>query len=163
MISIGGDTLFTFNYRSDRVREIVSVLGLPDKPMEVTVPDNLVSFSSRYKASRLMDFPPKHITTMTRYNAEFPFPIAFPPTSMTNVLAEWLAKQGVKQCHVAGKYLPPYSNVDRTSDRLRLRQKPKSTPTSPSSSTEVSKSNSRTNTGKWFLRPRSRRTTSSPR
>ncbi|KAJ9101878.1 hypothetical protein QFC21_003218 [Naganishia friedmannii] len=78
-----GDTLFTFNYRSDRVREIVSVLGLPDKPMEVTVPENL------------------HITTMTRYNAEFPFPIAFPPTSMTNVLAEWLAKQGVKQCHVA--------------------------------------------------------------
>ena len=38
----GGDTLFTFNYRSDRVREIVTVLGLPDKPMEVTVPDNLV-------------------------------------------------------------------------------------------------------------------------
>jgi 2,3-bisphosphoglycerate-independent phosphoglycerate mutase len=41
---------------------------------------------------------------MTRYNAEFPFSIAFPPTSMTNVLAEWLAKQGVKQCHVAGKF-----------------------------------------------------------
>lgn len=39
---VGGDTLFTFNYRSDRVREIVSVLGLPDKPMEVTVPENLV-------------------------------------------------------------------------------------------------------------------------
>jgi 2,3-bisphosphoglycerate-independent phosphoglycerate mutase len=41
---------------------------------------------------------------MTRYNAEFPFPIAFPPTSMDNVLAEWLAKQGVKQCHVAGTF-----------------------------------------------------------
>lgn len=40
---------------------------------------------------------------MTRYNAEFPFDIAFPPQAMTNVLAEWLGMQGVKQCHIAGK------------------------------------------------------------
>jgi 2,3-bisphosphoglycerate-independent phosphoglycerate mutase len=40
---------------------------------------------------------------MSRYNSEFPFPIAFPPMSMTNVLAEWLGKQDVKQCHVAGR------------------------------------------------------------
>ncbi|KAI0931048.1 hypothetical protein AcW1_001457 [Taiwanofungus camphoratus] len=78
-----GDTLFFFNYRSDRMREIVTVFGLPDKPMEVDVPKNL------------------HITTMSRYNAEFPFPIAFPPQAMTNVLAEWLSKQGVKQAHIA--------------------------------------------------------------
>lgn len=77
------DTLFFFNYRSDRVREICTVFGLPDKPMEVTVPSNL------------------DITTMTRYNAEFPFKIAFPPGSMDDVLAEWLSKQGIKQCHVA--------------------------------------------------------------
>lgn len=38
-----GDTLFFFNYRSDRMREIVSVFGLPDKPMEVTVPKDIVS------------------------------------------------------------------------------------------------------------------------
>lgn len=37
-----GDTLFFFNYRSDRMREIVSVFGLPDKPMEVTVPKDIV-------------------------------------------------------------------------------------------------------------------------
>ncbi|KAF9812534.1 hypothetical protein IEO21_06173 [Rhodonia placenta] len=77
------DTLFFFNYRSDRMREIASIFGLPDKPMEVDVPKNL------------------HISTMSRYNAEFPFPVAFPPQAMTNVLAEWLAKQGVKQAHVA--------------------------------------------------------------
>lgn len=59
------------------------MLGLPDKPMEVDVPEDL------------------HITTMSRYNIEFPFPVAFPPQGMTNVLAEWLAKQGVKQCHIA--------------------------------------------------------------
>lgn len=37
-----GDTLFFFNYRSDRMREIVSVFGLPDKPMEVDVPKDIV-------------------------------------------------------------------------------------------------------------------------
>lgn len=40
-----GDTLFFFNYRSDRMREIVSVIGLPDKPLEVNIPKDLVSFS----------------------------------------------------------------------------------------------------------------------
>ena len=40
------DTLFFFNYRSDRMREIVSVFGLPDKPMEVKVPKDLVSHLS---------------------------------------------------------------------------------------------------------------------
>ncbi|CCL98840.1 uncharacterized protein FIBRA_00845 [Fibroporia radiculosa] len=77
------DTLFFFNYRSDRMREIASVFGLPDKPMEVDIPKNL------------------HISTMSRYNAEFPFPVAFPPQAMTNVLAEWLSKQGIKQAHIA--------------------------------------------------------------
>lgn len=36
------DSLFFFNYRSDRMREIVSVFGTDPKPMEVTVPKNLV-------------------------------------------------------------------------------------------------------------------------
>ncbi|KAJ7194006.1 BPG-independent [Mycena pura] len=77
------DTLFFFNYRSDRMREIVTVFGLPDKPMEVAVPSGL------------------HITTMSRYNTEFPFPVAFPPQVMTNVLAEWIAAKGLKQSHIA--------------------------------------------------------------
>ncbi|KAI0652753.1 cofactor-independent phosphoglycerate mutase [Trametes meyenii] len=78
-----GDTLFFFNYRSDRMREISSVFGLPDKPMEVDVPKDL------------------DLTTMSRYSADFPFHVAFPPQAMTNVLAEWLSKQGIKQAHVA--------------------------------------------------------------
>jgi len=77
------DSLFFFNYRSDRMREIVSVFGLDPKPMQVKVPSNLT------------------ITTMSRYNTEFPFPVAFPPQGMNDVLAEWLSKQGVKQMHVA--------------------------------------------------------------
>jgi 2,3-bisphosphoglycerate-independent phosphoglycerate mutase len=38
---------------------------------------------------------------MTQYKTEFTFPIAFPPQLMGNVLAEWLAKKNIKQCHVA--------------------------------------------------------------
>ncbi|OBZ68548.1 2,3-bisphosphoglycerate-independent phosphoglycerate mutase [Grifola frondosa] len=34
-----------------------------------------------------------NITTMSQYNAEFPFAVAFPPQAMTNVLAEWLSKE----------------------------------------------------------------------
>ncbi|KAF9192482.1 hypothetical protein BGZ51_005494 [Haplosporangium sp. Z 767] len=77
------DTVFCFNYRSDRMREISSVLGIAPPPMEVKLPKNL------------------HITTMTQYKGDFPFPVAFPAQSMTNVLAEWLAKKHVPQCHVA--------------------------------------------------------------
>ncbi|KAF9925715.1 hypothetical protein FBU30_004581 [Linnemannia zychae] len=77
------DTIFCFNYRSDRMREISSVLGISPPPMEVQLPKNL------------------HITTMTQYKGDFPFPVAFPAQSMNNVLAEWLSKEKVPQCHVA--------------------------------------------------------------
>lgn len=42
---------------------------------------------------------------MSRYSADFPFEAAFPPQAMTNVLAEWISKEGLKQAHVAGKIL----------------------------------------------------------
>lgn len=80
-----GDTLFFFNYRSDRVREVTQLLGDVDR-------------------SPKPDFPyPKDIaiTTMTRYKVGYTFPIAFAPQVMDDVLAETLSKQGCKQCHVA--------------------------------------------------------------
>ena len=43
----------------------------------------------------------QNITTMSRYNAEFPFSVAYPPQRMTDVLAEWLSKKGIKQAHIA--------------------------------------------------------------
>lgn len=79
------DTCFFFNYRSDRVREITQLIGDQDR-------------------SPRPDFPyPKNlnITTMTRYKTDFTFPIAFAPQVMDNVLADWLAKQSLKQCHIA--------------------------------------------------------------
>jgi bisphosphoglycerate-independent phosphoglycerate mutase (AlkP superfamily) len=38
-----GDTLFLFNYRSDRMREISAVLGQLTKPVDVVIPEDLVS------------------------------------------------------------------------------------------------------------------------
>lgn len=80
-----GDTIFSFNYRSDRVREFIQLLGDVDR-------------------SPKPDFPyPKDlsITTMTVYNQSFPFNVAFAPQRMNDVLAETLATQGAKQVHIA--------------------------------------------------------------
>ena len=49
---------------------------------------------------------------MSRYNAEFPFSVAFPPQAMTNVLAEWLGKEGATQAHIAGEYLFSFLALD---------------------------------------------------
>ncbi|KAF4854446.1 2,3-bisphosphoglycerate-independent phosphoglycerate mutase [Colletotrichum siamense] len=79
------DTVFFFNYRSDRVRQITQLLGDVDR-------------------SVLPDFPyPKinKLVTMTQYKTDYPFEIAFEPQRMGNVLAEWLGKQQVEQVHIA--------------------------------------------------------------
>ncbi|KAJ1917846.1 hypothetical protein H4219_002956 [Mycoemilia scoparia] len=77
------DTILFFDFRSDRMREITQSFGIEPTPFDSPVPKNL------------------HITTFTQYKSDFPFPCAFPPQKMTNVLAEWLAKNEVPQCHVA--------------------------------------------------------------
>jgi bisphosphoglycerate-independent phosphoglycerate mutase (AlkP superfamily) len=103
---------------------------------------------------------PQHITTMSRYNSEFPFSVAFPPQGMTNVLAEWLATKGVKQAHIAGGYLRvffprvlfslllpnPRANAEKQLTHPRT-QKPRNTRTSRSSSTAASRRSSTTRSG----------------
>ncbi|KAJ3217982.1 hypothetical protein HDU67_006882 [Dinochytrium kinnereticum] len=79
-----GDTLVFFNFRSDRMRELSSAIGILPTPFAVPrVPQNVT------------------ITTMTQYKADFPFAPIFPPQKMDNVLAEWLGKHEVPQVHIA--------------------------------------------------------------
>jgi len=78
-----GDTLFFFNFRSDRMRELVQTLCISPPPFEIDVPKDLF------------------ITSMTQYKSDFPFPVAFPPQKMDNALAEWLSKNDIPQTHVA--------------------------------------------------------------
>ncbi|KAI9500854.1 2,3-bisphosphoglycerate-independent phosphoglycerate mutase [Coemansia spiralis] len=78
-----GDAMFFFDFRSDRMREITQVFGIKPTPFDSRVPDKL------------------HIATMTQYKSDYPFPAAFPPQKMTDVLAEWLSKKGIPQMHIA--------------------------------------------------------------
>lgn len=81
-----GDSIIFFNFRSDRMRQLVSCLGLDqDQP--------------RFEAKAI----PRNlkITCMTRYSATFPFPVLSPPQQLDNVLAEHLSKLGIKQFHTA--------------------------------------------------------------
>lgn len=77
------DTLVCFNFRADRMREISEALGIERHFETDVVPKNL------------------HISCMTQYKKEFPFPLLFPPSQPKNVLAEWLSSKGLTQFHCA--------------------------------------------------------------
>ncbi|RDA89150.1 hypothetical protein CP532_2250 [Ophiocordyceps camponoti-leonardi (nom. inval.)] len=79
------DTVFFFNYRSDRARQITQLLGDVDRSV---LPD--------FKYPKIAK-----LVTMTMYKTDYPFDVAFEPQRMDNVLAEWLGKQNVEQVHVA--------------------------------------------------------------
>jgi 2,3-bisphosphoglycerate-independent phosphoglycerate mutase len=78
------DTIIFFDYRADRMRQIVETVGI-QRNFETKIPH----------PSGL------HISTMTQYKLEFTFPLLFPPVSHKNVMAEWLAAQGCSQFHCA--------------------------------------------------------------
>jgi 2,3-bisphosphoglycerate-independent phosphoglycerate mutase len=79
-----GDVVIGWNFRSDRMRQIMQALTDPT----------------------FMGFPIAHrpavsVTTMTRYDATFNVPIAFPPQNMANVLGACLAAHGLRQYRTA--------------------------------------------------------------
>ncbi len=74
-----GDSLFFFNYRSDRMREISSVFGLPDKPMEVTIPKDLVRILLPICCTYLSDCIEYHDHVQIQHR--IPLPRSFPTPS----------------------------------------------------------------------------------
>jgi 2,3-bisphosphoglycerate-independent phosphoglycerate mutase len=78
-----GDALISVNFRSDRVREIITALG--DKDFD--------GFQREFKAL--------HIATMTEYNKSFDYPVMFPKDAPKNTLAEVISKAGLNQLHTA--------------------------------------------------------------
>ena len=72
-----GDALITWNFRADRMRQIVKAVGLE-------------AFEGFARGAR----PSVHLATMTQYDATFPFPIAFAPNSMARIVAEVLCDAG---------------------------------------------------------------------
>ena len=79
-----GDALICFNFRSDRMRQSLRALALPD-------------FTGFETGAR----PLVHIVTMTQYEDTFPFPVAFAPQSMQNLVGEVIAKAGLTQLRTA--------------------------------------------------------------
>ncbi len=78
-----GDGVIMANFRSDRMREIVSALGESD--------------FDRFDRS----VSGLHIVTMTRYDASFEYPVLFPKETPVNTLAEVISRAGKTQLHTA--------------------------------------------------------------
>jgi len=68
-----GDSVITFNFRPDRMRQIVTALS---EHVE-------------------------RITTLTQYDEDWDYPVAFPPARPAVTLASTLADRGMQQLHVA--------------------------------------------------------------
>lgn len=78
-----GDSVLTINFRSDRMREMVSALG------------------EKHFSSFLREPLALHIATMTEYDKSFPYPVLFEKDAPTNTLAEVISNTGLSQLHTA--------------------------------------------------------------
>ncbi len=79
-----GDAVICWNFRSDRMRQIVRALAVP-------------GFDGFDIAGR----PALHLACMTQYDATFPFPVAFAPFSMARIVAEVLCDAGMTTLRTA--------------------------------------------------------------
>jgi 2,3-bisphosphoglycerate-independent phosphoglycerate mutase len=73
-----GDQVICFNYRSDRMRQIVRALIDPG-----------------FDGFDISRRPKVAVTTLTNYDKTFDVPVAFQPTSMERILAKVLSSQGL--------------------------------------------------------------------
>ena len=72
-----GDGIFCFNFRADRMRQIVRALAVPGFDGFPTGPR-----------------PAVDLVTMTQYDETFPFPIAFGPSVLSEIVAQVLSEHG---------------------------------------------------------------------
>ena len=80
-----GDSVFAFNFRPDRMREITHALA---DPQFAEVERGGAGVVERY-------------ATMTEYEEGWPYPVAFAPSHPAVTLAAVLAQRGARQLHVA--------------------------------------------------------------
>lgn len=80
-----GDGLFFFNFRADRMRELVQVLTLPD--------------FAAFDRGRMPQLAA--VASMTAYDATFTLPVAFPKDSVSMGLGEMVSRMGMKQLRIA--------------------------------------------------------------
>jgi 2,3-bisphosphoglycerate-independent phosphoglycerate mutase len=87
------DSVLCFNFRPDRMREIVRALAEPGfgDPGE-----QLPGWTGRGDAA-----PARRLATLTEYEEDWTYPVAFGPERPTVTLASVLAGEGAAQLHVA--------------------------------------------------------------
>jgi len=78
-----GDAVLTINFRSDRMRELVTALG------DVNA-NNFIKKTVDVK-----------LATMTEYDKSFSYPVLFSKDAPTNTLAEVISANGLRQLHTA--------------------------------------------------------------
>jgi 2,3-bisphosphoglycerate-independent phosphoglycerate mutase len=104
-----GDAVICFNYRSDRMRQIVRALTQPD-----------------FDGFDVKKRPKLFVVTMTQYDQTFDLPVAFAPQSMAKIVAEVVSARGMrmfrtaeteKYAHVTyffnGGHEPPFPGEER--------------------------------------------------
>lgn len=79
------DAIIFFNFRPDRAREISKAINFAD----------FDGFERKAVRKNL------YYVTFKQYDVTFPFPVAFEPQPLTNILGEWLDKKGIKQFRTA--------------------------------------------------------------
>jgi 2,3-bisphosphoglycerate-independent phosphoglycerate mutase len=79
-----GDALITWNFRSDRMRQIVRAVAMKE-----------------FDGFDVDDRPRLHVATMTQYDQTFGLPVAFEPFSMAKIVAEVLEDAGMSTLRTA--------------------------------------------------------------
>ena len=80
-----GDVIVFANYRADRARQLARAFTKPD-----------FSGFERQHVPKTRAF-----ISMTKYKAEYDFPVAFPPERLSNGLGEIVAQHGLRQLRIA--------------------------------------------------------------
>jgi len=79
-----GDGLICFNFRPDRVRQLIRSLVLDD-----------------FNAFERQRIEPLHVVTFTQYEQGLPVQVAFPPESLDGLLGQVVSEQGLRQFRTA--------------------------------------------------------------
>jgi 2,3-bisphosphoglycerate-independent phosphoglycerate mutase len=79
-----GDALIWFNFRADRMRQIVTAFK-----------------DDHFDGFKRSVHPRTHLATMNRYREDWTLPVIFPPAAVKNHLGEVLSDAGLKQLRIA--------------------------------------------------------------